>query len=149
MAEEHAARRRSTGVGVGVEMYQRDVAVDGGNRPCIWPGDGVIATEDDRHRAVAGDGLDGLTDALDRFLHVTRGQDQIPNVDDIEHGEGINPGGQMRPRAVEAEVVAVPYGFGTETSSGSVRRAPVERRADDDHLGAAQVVDLAGGNAGE
>jgi hypothetical protein len=141
-----AAHRRSVpvevtvleraGVGVGVEVDESNLTepVDLGHPGRVRVGDGVIATEDDRHLSRSGDRLHRLFDARQRLLHVAGDHVDVTHIDDTQEAEWIDPGGQMRAVAVHGSVVGLPDRLRTESGAGAVGGPPIERCADYRHL---------------
>jgi hypothetical protein len=139
------------GVGVGVEMDQRDlaVAVDVGHPAGIREGDRVVATEDDRNRPGPSHRGHGRTDAIEALLHVPGDDMHVADVDDAQRVQGIDTRVEMRALPIGIEVVGLADRLGPEAGTGPIGGTPVERSAQDDDGGVADVLEGAARHSDE
>ena len=121
------------GVGVRVEVDHRHAAVAEhvGHALGVGVGDRVVAAEHDGDRACAGHLLDGRLEPAEGRLDVAGRHLDVAGVDDPEVLQRVGAQRQRGPRAVVRQVVGHPDGLRAEARARPVRRATVERRADD------------------
>ncbi len=95
----------------------------------------MVAAEHERDRAGGSDGVHRLLEGAEGALDVARRHLDVARVDDPEVLQRVDPQREVRARAVVREVVGLPDRLRPEAGAGPVRRAAVEGRPDDDHVG--------------
>ncbi len=122
-------------MGVEVDDPERPVAVHPGEPGPISVRDRVVAAEHDGHGARRSDRSDGVGERLETLLQISGGRCDVADVHDRQHRHGIDAGRQVGSGPVRTEVVGLADGLGPESGAAAIRRAPVDRRPDDDHVG--------------
>jgi hypothetical protein len=137
-----AAELDVAGVGVRVEVQDRHPAVTHVPRDPLHvrERDAVVAAQHHRHRAARAHRRDGLLQRGERALDVAGEHLDVAGVEHPQVAQRVDAEGQVRPGAVVPEVVGGADRPGPEARAGAVRRAAVERRADDDDVGAGEAV---------
>src|SRR5260370_24537802 len=99
----------------------------------------MVTAQDDGKDALFHDVRDPTTDLVKRFLQVGRNDENVTDVDHVELLAQVHPVFET----VRAEQVgSSPNALWPETGSGSIRRASVEGRAKDCHLGVLDLMDV-------
>ncbi len=128
------------GVHVPVEVDDPDVAVEVRREPPDRRvADRMVAAQHDREDAVGDDVTHRLADLVERLLQVARDRADVADVDQVQLLAEIDPHLEV----VGAEQVRrPPDALRAEPGARPVRRAGVQRRAEDRHLGVADVVHI-------
>ena len=129
VAVQVAAHVGLAGIGVCVEMYERNVAVavHVGNGRCVCERDRVVTAEDQRDRTGLGDASHGILRHLERLLEVPGGGDEVADIDDRELVERVDTGREMGATILAAQVVGATDRAWAEPGPWAVGGAPVDR----------------------
>ena len=123
-----AAEESGPGVGVGIEVDQRERAMPAGERAQFRQRHAMVAAEAERHGAVLCDRRDRLLDPLERGFHVARHDRRIAEIGHAQSLEQVDPAAIGVDRAQHDRHRA--DRIRAEARAGAERRARVRRQAD-------------------